>query len=263
MNPILLAVLLVSGIGLVLGVFLVISNRVFAVKENETAKKIQEALPGANCGACGFSGCSGYAAALAEDKTVATTLCTVGGNDVAARIAEILGVEAGSVASVKARVMCQGHKTARSYTADYTGLSSCRAAAALYNGGSACAYGCLGYGDCVAACEKEAISVCQGVAVVSPALCVGCGKCAAVCPKGIIQMVTEKQVAVVPCANKDKGAATKKACTVGCLGCKVCLKACPEEAIRMEEGLAVVDAEKCVGCGKCVAACKFGVIKMV
>ncbi len=263
MNPILFAVLLVSGIGLLLGVFLVISGRLFAVKENEKAKAIGAELPGANCGACGFSGCSGYAAALADDETVKPSLCTVGGKEVAEKIAAILGVEAGSVASYKARVMCVGHQDVRTRIAEYEGLASCRAAMSVYNGGSACAYGCLGLGDCVGACEKEAITVCLGVAVVNPALCFGCGLCAKTCPKGIIKMMPEKAVAIVPCANKDKAADTKKACAVGCLGCKMCVKACPVDAIRMENGLAVVDAEKCEGCGACVAACKFGVIKMV
>ena len=263
MNPVLFAVLLVSGIGLFLGVFLVISGRVFAVTENEKAKAIEAELPGPNCGACGFSGCSGYANALAEDETVKPNLCTVGGGEVAEKIAALLGVEAGGVAAYKARVMCVGHEDARVKTAEYEGLSSCRAAMAVYNGGSACAYGCLGFGDCVSVCEKEAISICRGVAVVNPALCFGCGLCAKACPKGIIKMLPEKTVALVPCANKDKGADTKKACTVGCLGCKMCLKACPHGAISMESGLAVVDAEKCEGCGACVPACKFGVIKVM
>ena len=159
--------------------------------------------------------------------------------------------------------MCVGHSEARARLADYVGLPSCRAAASLYNGGSACAYGCLGYGDCVSVCEKGAISLCRGVAVVDPSLCLGCGLCAKTCPKGVIQMLPEKASAIVPCSNRDKGAETKKACTVGCLGCTLCVKACPEEAIRMENGLAVVNVEKCKGCAVCVSACKFGVIKMV
>ena len=261
MNPILLAVLIVSGIGLLLGAFLVLANRFFAVEEDETVKELCAILPGANCGACGFSGCSGYAAALAENKQTETTRCPVGGNETAQKIAALLGVAAGEVAVKKARVRCQGFYDAKGKKSIYEGISSCHAATMLYGGDSACIYGCLGYGDCVGACDKQAISICGGVALVTPSLCKGCGKCVTACPKHITEMVSEKESAYVPCSNKDKGAQTKKVCQTGCLGCKMCAKVCEAGAIRFEGGLAVIDDSLCTGCGKCIAACKFGVIK--
>ena len=261
MNPVLLAVLLLSGIGLLFGIILGLAAHFMAVKENPRAVAINEVLPGANCGACGFSGCSGYAKALAESPNVRTNLCVVGGDAVAAQIAEILGTQATKTEKRTARVRCQGVGDCRKKTADYAGISSCRAAMAHYNGGSACAYGCIGLGDCLSVCEANAISIRQGVAVVDPTLCVACGKCKAACPKNLIT-ITPIAAPTVLCRNPEKGPATKAVCTAGCLGCGLCVKACPSEAIKMENGVARVSRSKCTGCGACVAACKFGVIHL-
>lgn len=263
MNPIVTAVLLVSGIGLFAGVFLTLANKFMAVPENETAKKIRDVLPGANCGACGFSGCSGYADALAGSPHLKTTLCVVGGDRVAAEISAILGVEAGKTLPVRAFVRCRGTAEAAPHTAEYEGIPSCRAAAQLYGGGKACRYGCIGYGDCAAVCDRGAISLADGLAVIDRSLCLGCGKCAAACPRNLIAMLpADKEHAFVPCANTEKGPATKAVCTAGCLGCRLCAKVCEAGAVGFSDGLAVVDTAKCTGCGKCVAACKFGVMHL-
>lgn len=261
MNPVVLAVLLLSGIGLLLGVGLGLAAHFMSIKENETKKRLLEALPGANCGACGFSGCAGYATALAEETGVRTGLCPVGGDEVAKAIADILGVAAEKTVKVSARVRCHGTEACRTRSADYVGISTCRAASALYNGGSACLYGCLGFGDCAAVCEAHAISLRMGVAVVREQLCVGCGKCAAACPKKLIE-ITPVIAPTVLCRNPDKGPATKAVCTAGCLGCRLCEKACPSGAVTMEGGVARIDPALCTGCGACVSACKFGVIHM-
>ena len=261
MTPILTAVLLLSGIGLLLGVGLGFAAHFMAVKENEKAKELLSVLPGANCGACGFSGCSGYAAALAEKKDVACNLCPVGGEDVAQSIAAILGTQAEKTTKKTARVRCRGTEDCRVRIADYEGIPTCRAAAALYSGGSGCAYGCLGFGDCAAVCEKNAITVRRGVAVVDEALCAACGKCVSACPKKLIS-VTKADAPFVLCRNPEKGPATKAVCTAGCIGCRLCLKACPSSAIEMEGNVAHIDPEKCTGCGACAEACKFGVIRL-
>ncbi len=263
MNPVLIlyAVLILVGIGAVAGVVLGLAAHFMAVKENETAKKLLEVLPGANCGACGFSGCAGYANALAESRGVRTNLCPVGGDAVAAQVAEILGSTPKKAVKTTARVRCRGAEECRVRLADYEGVSTCRAAAALYNGGSACAYGCIGLGDCATVCDHGAISVRMGVAVVDESLCVGCGKCKTACPKALIT-ITPVTAPTVLCRNPEKGAATKAVCTAGCVGCRLCEKACPSGAIVMEGGVARVSRSRCTGCGACVSACKFGVIHL-
>ena len=256
-------VLIVGAVALIAGVGLGIANHFFAVKGDERAEAIQKELPGANCGACGYSGCSGYAAALSSDPSVKTNLCVVGGDAVAEKIASILGLDAEKTERRVAEVMCRGTEDCTSRRFAYNGIASCKAQAQLYGGGGACRFGCLGCGDCAAACEFGAIAVCRGVAVVDAALCKGCGQCVSACPKGIITLVLARPHAEVFCSNTDKAAATKAVCSAGCLGCKMCAKVCPSDAITFDGGRAVISAEKCVSCGKCAEACKFGVIVTV
>ncbi len=257
-----LPVVLLPVIGIIAGVVLGLANHFMAVKENEKVKALREALPGANCGGCGFSGCNQYAEALAESPNLRTNLCPVGGDAVAARISEILGVAASKTEPKCAVVRCVGSKDVAHTVADYEGIDSCLAASMLYNGGKGCRFGCLGYGDCAGVCDTGALSVRNGVAVVEPSLCVACGKCVKACPKQLIALVKAGERPYVPCRNTDKGADTKRVCSVGCLGCRMCAKACPADAISFEGGCAVIDPEKCTACGACVAACKFGVIKI-
>lgn len=263
MSPILLAIILLPAIGLVAGVGLGVAAHFMKVEENEKAKAIRAELPGANCGACGFSGCSGYAEALAEAEGTKTNLCTVGGDAVAERISEILGVKAEKTVPKRAVVRCAGTVDAAKKKALYQGIATCRAAAQLQNGGNACAYGCLGLGDCAAACDNDAITVRRGVAVVEEGKCFACGKCVSACPKGIIEIIPKGARPYVSCMNSDKGPETKAVCTAGCIGCRMCLKACESDAIEMIGGRAYIHPEKCIGCGACVGACKFGVIKKI
>jgi RnfABCDGE-type electron transport complex B subunit len=262
MNAIALAIILLPLVGLIAGVGLGVAAHFMSVKENERALALREVLPGANCGACGFSGCSGYAEALANSPNIKTNLCPVGGDDVAVKISEILGVEASATVPMRAIVRCAGSIDASKRAAEYVGVASCRAAAALYNGGNACRYGCIGLGDCAAVCEMDAIDIRRGVAVVDHGKCLGCGKCAAVCPKSVISVVPAGARPYVACHNPDKGPQTKKVCSVGCVGCRMCLKACEAGAISFDGFRAKIDPQKCTACGKCVEACKFGVIKV-
>ncbi len=265
MNSILTAVIFVSLLGLVLGLILAFAGRLLAVPENEKAKELEAALAGANCGACGFSGCAGYAAALADGSFTDCGLCSPGGAKTAAALAEILGLEAGSQVPMAAVVLCQGGKEACGSRMEYKGLQSCKAANQLFQGGKACAFGCLGLGDCVQACPYGAIRIAEnGVAKVDPAVCRACKICVGVCPKGLITLLPKcRQNAAVLCKNTSKGAETRKACTQGCLGCGKCQRSCPAEAIAVENFLAKVDPDKCIGCGKCAEGCPAGSIRML
>ncbi len=259
---ILIPVLIVAGIGLVAGVGLAIASVIMAVPKDEKAEAILERLPGANCGACGFSGCSGYAAALAKGEAK-VGLCSPGGEEVAHEVAALLGVSDVSVEKKVALVHCMGSYDMTSDKMRYDGIESCAASTLLAGGLTSCRYGCMGMGDCVAACPYGAIEVCNGMASVNPAKCRGCSACVAACPKKLISFVSMKKQAVVRCSNCDKGAQTMKVCKIGCIGCGKCMKACEYGAVKVTNFCASVDPEKCVGCGKCVEACPRHVITLL
>lgn len=260
MEAILIAVLVVGVIGLVVAVVLSFASFFFAVKVDERVEKLTEVLPGANCGACGYSGCSGYAQALADGKAQPGQ-CPVGGDTVAKSVSKILGVEASASVPKSARVMCSGSCDNTSKRADYKGIQSCAAANQILGGSGKCSYGCIGLGDCVNACEFDAVKVCNGVAVVNEDKCRACKKCVIACPKGLISIVNKKSAAVL-CSNFDKGAQTKDDCKVGCIGCMKCQKVCEVGAVKVERFKASVDPELCTLCGKCAEACPKGIIAL-
>lgn len=254
------AVLLVVVVGLVLAIVLTVASKVLYVPVDETVANLRAELPGANCGACGFAGCDDYANALAADHSMSTSLCPVGGADCAAKLAEVLGVEAGSAEKQVAFVKCNGHCDAAGTIMEYQGIQSCKAAKTLFGGASACSHGCMGLGDCVVACDFDAIHICNGVAVVDREACVACGACAKACPNSVIAMLPEKNKVIVQCNSKDKGAVARKACKNACIGCMKCAKACKFEAITVENNLATINPETCKNCGLCAKECPTGAI---
>lgn len=258
-NEILLAILIVSGIGLVIGIVLAIASIVMAVPTNEKVDAVRNELPGANCGACGYSGCRAYAKAIVAGEAE-VNLCPVGGKDVAVKLGEIMGVEAGDVEQKIAVVRCLGSKDNTERRFKYQGAQNCRSATNLVGNLSSCVYGCMGLGDCMKVCPYGAIEVCNGVARVISENCRGCGICTAACPKGLITLVPIKEQALVRCRNLHKGAMTRKDCNVGCIGCMKCVKVCEEGAIEVKNFHAKVDPKKCTACGKCVAACPRGCV---
>lgn len=255
MTEILTAVIPVVIIGILCAAMLVVASKLMAVKEDERLPKVRECLPGANCGACGYAGCDGYAKALCEDSSVATNLCVPGGESVAKELSEVLGVEFANVERQVAVVHCKGDCDSTEDNVDYKGMESCAAAKLIFGGKGKCGFGCLGLGDCADACPQEAIHIINGIAKVFSPDCVGCALCVKTCPNHIIALHTVKPQPVVLCSNKDKGAATRKACSSGCIGCKKCEKACESEAIKVTGNLAVIDYSKCTGCGKCAEVC--------
>ena len=251
---ILLPVIIVLVIGLIAGVGLSIASVLMAVPVDEKVEAVREVLPGANCGACGFSGCDGYAKAVASGDA-APSLCAPGGADVAKQVASIMGTEAGEMRPKSAVVHCNGTCENTEQKMEYKGIQSCAAANMLFAGTGKCSYGCLGFGDCVKACDYQAIAVIDGVATVYPERCKACGQCVTACPKKIISIVEGDSPAVVRCQNHDKGGETRKACKAGCIGCMRCVKACEFGAVTVKDFCATVDGQKCTACGKCVEVC--------
>lgn len=260
MNEILTAVAVVAVIGVACAIILILASKYMKVEANEKEKEIRDALPGANCGACGYTGCDGYAKALAEGKTDKTNLCVPGADAVSKEIARITGLEAGDVVEKVATVKCLGDCGVTGDKAEYSGIKTCAAAKLIYGGKGACTHGCIGFGDCANACPSGAICIENGIAHVNTRLCTGCGLCTKTCPQGIIQLMDDVDKVLVTCSSHDKGAAVRGKCKHGCIGCGKCAKGCPEGAVSIVNELAVIDYDKCINCGKCAANCPVGCI---
>jgi RnfABCDGE-type electron transport complex B subunit len=249
------AILTIGGIGLVSGLGLGLAAKKFAVYIDPKIEAVEQALPGINCGACGFTGCRGFAEAVVAGKAEVNG-CFAGGERVALAVAEVMGVEARPAERMVARLRCQGGKSKAKLKYHYLGINDCQAAALVAGGDKACSFGCLGLGSCVGVCPVEAISInADGLAVVDEKLCIGCGRCVAICPKQVIQLVPLKQQVTVLCNSTDKGPQVRKQCQVGCIGCMMCKKVCPVEAVTVENFLARIDPQKCNACGECVKKC--------
>lgn len=260
MNEMIITIIVIGGLGLVFGLGLAYASKKFEVKVDERVAKVREVLPGANCAACGQTGCDSFAESVVAGKSEANG-CPVGGTEVARQIGEIMGVEAGSVETKVARVMCGGtNETCRSKY-NYHGIQDCTAAAALHAGPSTCSYGCLGLGTCEKACPFGAIVVENGLARVIASKCTACGKCVAACPKNIIELVPVKAEYTVKCSSLDRGNIVRQNCDVGCIGCGRCTKACPSGAIKVHGTLAEIDTELCTNCGECMKTCPTKAVK--
>lgn len=268
MDLILVAVISLGAIGLISAIVLFVASKKFAVYEDPRIGEVVEVLPQANCGGCGYPGCAGFAEACVKAGSLEGKLCPVGGQPVMARVAAILGLEAASAEPKVAVVRCNGSCEHRPRTTRYDGVSSCAVANATYGGETDCTFGCLGCGDCVDACQFDAIHMNPetGLPEVDENACTACGACVKACPRRIIELRPKgknNRRVYVSCVNKDKGAQTRKACSVGCIGCGECVKVCPFEAITLENNLAYIDPAKCKLCRKCEAECPQGAILAV
>lgn len=261
MDLVILSVAILGGLGIVSALGLFVTAKHFSVKENPKIDEIEELLPGANCGGCGRSGCRDFAKACAEAKTLDGLCCPLSRADVMERIAKIVGLA--SVTPVKPKVAvlhCDGTCENRPRKSYYDGPSSCHIEHSLYLGARGCAYGCLGCGDCVTACNFGAMMINHrtGIVEIDTEKCVGCGACVKMCPRNLIELRNKGPRGMrvyVACANKDKGALAMKECRVSCIGCGKCLKECAHDAIVVEDNLAYIDYEKCKLCKKCVDVC--------
>ncbi|HHV72406.1 MAG TPA: RnfABCDGE type electron transport complex subunit B [Clostridia bacterium] len=256
------AVLSLAIAGLALGAILAIAAKKFAVEVDERVPKIREVLPGANCGACGYPGCDGLAAAIVAGSAPVNA-CPVGGNPVAEQIAAIMGVEAGSTGEPKvAKVICQGDQSNAVFRSEYDGPMSCKAATMLGGGPKGCSYACVGLGTCAQVCPFGAITMSdKGLPVIDGELCTACGKCVEACPKKVIELVNRSQPVWILCNSQAKGAEVRKVCKVGCIACGICAKVCPVDAIEVKNNLAKIDPAKCIKCGLCAQKCPMHTIE--
>ena len=250
-----IAVIVVTVIGIICAAMLAVASKVMAVKVDERVTKVRECLPGANCGGCGFAGCDGYAAALVDDPDLPLTLCSPGGAAAAQAIGNVLGKEAGEVVAKVAVVHCRGDCNATGNKMEYYGVQSCAAAKLTFGGAGKCTYGCIGMGDCAAACSSNAICIENGIAHVDPRACIGCGACEKACPNSVISVLPVTAKVKVACSSRDKGVDVRKKCTAGCIGCGMCMRNCPEGAITVANNIASIDYSKCTGCGTCQSVC--------
>ena len=261
MTAVLIAIGVVGGVSLVIGLLLGVVANKFAVEVDERVTLVREHLAGSNCGGCGFAGCDACAEAMVAGNA-APTACAPAGAANAAAIGEILGISVTASEPKVAFVKCSGTCDKTVMQSNYYGITDCVKAATMPGGtAKACSFGCMGLGSCVEACKYNAIHIVNGVAKVDrPENCVACGACVNTCPKHLIELVPKKADYLVRCSNQWKLKEVKAVCQAGCLGCGVCVKQCENDAVHVVNNLAKIDPEKCVGCGKCAAKCPAKVI---
>ena len=255
---ILYAILIITAVGFVFGIILSVASVIMHVPVDEKVSQIRECLPGANCGACGYTGCDGYAEAIASGEAEPYK-CTPGGKATSEALSELLGVEIKTEQFV-AVVGCNHGLDKANVDYLYEGRQSCASVKLLYGGQLQCKYGCLGFGDCVNVCDYDAIKIVDGIAKVNREKCVGCAKCAKTCPSSVISLIPYDTKVTVNCHNLEKGAISRKKCSASCIGCMKCTKVCETGAISVENFLAHIDTAKCITCGKCAEVCPQGCI---
>lgn len=259
-STIIITVISLSLLALLSAVILYFVAQKFKVYEDPRIDEVAAALPQANCGGCGFAGCRNFAEALVGAESFEGLNCPVGGAEIMGLAAKMLGKEAPAVDPMVAVLKCNGSPEVRPRTSRYNGARDCRISNSLFIGETDCSYGCMGYGDCVRACQFGAIhiDIATGLPVVSDDKCNACGACVRACPRHLIELrkkAKKDRKIYVACSNCDKGGPARRACKVACIGCNKCLKVCEYGAITIENNLAYIDAVKCRLCRKCVAEC--------
>jgi Na+-translocating ferredoxin:NAD+ oxidoreductase RNF subunit RnfB len=264
MNIVVITAIFAFVLAFVLGIALGFFKKIFAVPVDEKVEAVRAVLPGANCGACGYPGCDGFAAAVAGGNAPATG-CAAGGPKVAAKVAAIVGGDA-DVTPVVAVLACRGSHEFAPLKGDYVGVETCHAAKLSAGGTKLCAWGCMGYGDCVKVCKFGALSIGdEGLPVIDRAKCTGCQACIKECPQKLLQAVpVGTNGSLVHCGNRNTvKAQVLKTCKKGCIKCELCIKNCPQGALTMVNGIPVTDYSKCIACGTCNAKCPTKAIEVI
>lgn len=257
---ILYALLVVGLLGALFGIGLAFASNALAVKKDERVQEVENALPGLNCGACGYAGCGPYADAIVNHDEV-LTLCGPGGNEAAAAIATIMGQEIDlSAEKMVTQVHCRGGRDVTTYEFDYQGMQDCNALHMLYGGDMVCKEGCLGLGSCIRVCPVDAIDYdSEGKVWVDKDVCISCGKCVDICPTGVMRWVPYSADYIVACNNTDGGKNVRKYCTVGCIACRLCEKKSPDGGYVVENNLSRIDysytGDRSAGAEKCPPKC--------
>ncbi len=250
------SVLTLFGLGLVAAIVLAAASRVFYVEEDPRVEAVMDALPGANCGGCGYAGCEGYAIAVVNEPSVSASLCVAGSADTTITVGELTGKSVGAADPMLSFRRCDkiaGNVKARY---QYHGMPSCAAATLLMNGSDLCSWSCLGFGDCVEVCPFGAMEIKDGLVVISAAKCTGCGLCIKACPRNSLDLIPSRARVAVTCATKDKLRAVMDICEVGCINCGKCIKSCPAKAIKQVESRIEIDQQKCLSYGAdCAEVC--------
>lgn len=253
-TEILLALGILSGIGVFFGIVLGIAAKKFHVEEDARVEQLRSCLGGANCGACGYAGCEAFAKALVEGK-VSPSDCTAASSEGLKQMGEIMNVDVDDREPHVARVICQGSYSVSKRRYDYEGYSSCRAVSQMAGGNKQCHYACIGLGDCVRKCAFDAIDIVDGVAIINTEKCTACGECVLECPRHVIRLIPKASTVSVLCSNHERAKAAKDACMRACIACGRCAKVCPRNAITIENYLAYIDPSRCNNCGECVKVC--------
>ncbi|MEG2172616.1 MAG: Fe-S cluster domain-containing protein [Desulfovibrionaceae bacterium] len=250
------SVLTLLGLGLVAATILAVASRVFYVEEDPRVEAVVEALPGANCGGCGYAGCEGYATAVVNDPAIAANLCVAGGAETSIAVGELTGKVVAAAEPLTSFRRCDKVAGNVGLRYEYQGMPSCAAATLLTGGVDACSWSCIGYGDCAQVCPFDAMTVNNRLVTVNTNKCTGCGLCVKACPRNSLELIPTRARVAVFCATKDKLRAVMDICDTGCINCGKCLKACPAHAINNATGRIEIDQKKCLAYGPdCAEAC--------
>lgn len=246
-----------SGLGAVFGIALGAAAERFKVAGNPLVDRVRDRLPSANCGACGFAGCTAYAEAVVERADVSPSLCIPGRESVARAVAELTGKDAGSVQDRVVVMTCHGTSAFARDEALYAGIPTCSAAALIFGGPRACKNGCLGLGDCVRACPFDALFIGSGgIAQVNTDKCTGCAVCVSICPKDLFRLYPRARRIELSCKAVDKSSVVRSTCMVGCTTCRKCVSKCPANAITWDGRTILIDHDLCIAYGpSCGEAC--------
>lgn len=260
------SVISLLGIGIAASALLGIASRVFYVEEDPLVEAVMEALPGANCGGCGYAGCEGYAIAVAHDPSIPANLCVAGSEDTTAAVGKLTGKAAEASEPIVSFRRCVKTEGQVSYSYEYQGIPSCLAAHNLANGEDLCTWSCLGLGDCVKACPFDAILIRDGLAFIVPDKCVSCGKCIGACPRGVLELIPLYSRIMISCSTRNKGKVATESCQVGCINCKACIRKCPATAISSKDERIEIDQKVCLAYGPdcneaCVDACPRNILR--